>query len=85
MKPITFKYQSCILEKPKDMTDEECAPLPVFIQGTAKISKWELSEKEIGQVKKEGFIWIIVYGDIHPPIHAMAIAEEDMFRKQLIN
>ena len=46
MNPINFKEATKVLRKPKNMTDEECGPLPVYTDGINCVSCWKMSFKE---------------------------------------
>lgn len=70
MKPIKFKQATVELQKPENMTDEECSPLWVFIDNnTTCISCWRLSWKERFKLLFHGNIWLsILSGKTQPPV-----------------
>lgn len=71
MKPITFKEQTTILTKPKNMTDKECGSLGVYTDNSVCISKWV--ERNFWKRLKFLFnktVWITVHsGNTQPPIY----------------
>ncbi|MCK5607126.1 hypothetical protein KAR91_34905 [Candidatus Pacearchaeota archaeon] len=69
MKPIEFDEQSAVLGKPASMTDKECSSLPCFRDGVNVISKWELTEEELEEIKKTKCIYVnVLSGKSSPPI-----------------
>lgn len=69
MKPIEFKHQTKVLNKPENMTDEECQSLPVFSNGKQVISCWAMTWKERFQALLFGKVWLSVYsGHTQPPV-----------------
>lgn len=78
MKPVEFKEMNTVLNKPDNMTDDECQSLPCFRDGQQTISKWELDEAEKKHVAEKGYIWIrVLAGPTSPPI--LPEAEETVF------
>jgi len=79
--PISFPEQNMIYNKPVDMTDEECSPLPTLTDGSTIVSCWQLSPEELEHIQKTGVIWLGVLGYEHPPVFVTAISpiikEED--------
>lgn len=69
MRPVEFDEQTIILGKPEVMTDEECAPLPVFRDGKQVISCWELTKEDLEEVARTGKVYLCVTGGSHPPLH----------------
>ena len=69
MKPISFKEQNKVLEKPVNMTDDECQPLPVWTDGSQCISCWHLSFRERLRALFTGRVWLSVTGtETQPPV-----------------
>lgn len=69
MKAVKFKEQNAILKKPHSMSEKECSSLPCFMDGKNVISRWELSEKELEEIKKTKCIYIsVLSGGSSPPI-----------------
>jgi len=69
MKPVKFKEHNLNLTAPPGMSEEECAPLPVFTDGQQCISCWELSAEEIEKVRRTGRIWLsVMSGNTQPPV-----------------
>jgi len=69
MKPITFPEQTKVLGKPANMTDEECAPLPVCCVEGQVISCWGLTWRERIRVLLGGRLWLCVLsGQTQPPV-----------------
>ena len=71
MKPATFSEQNKELQKPSDMTEAECSPLPIYTDGHICISLWEATWKERIVFLIRGKLWIQVHsGQTQPPIAA---------------
>ena len=74
MKPIQFPESNIVLNKPDEMTDEECMPLPVCVCRDSEdlpliISCWEPTPEEWNALRKQGRIYIaIVSEEYHPPL-----------------
>jgi hypothetical protein len=69
MKPIPFNEATNVLQKPDNMTDEECTSLPVFRDGKVCISLWKASLFERIKFMITGKIWIwVLSGKTQPPI-----------------
>jgi len=67
--PIPFKQANQILRRPESMTAEECCSLEVCNTGDGFISRWQLEDREIEELKRNGGkIYIVIWGQIHPPI-----------------
>lgn len=71
MKPKNFKEATKVLQKPEDMTNEECSSLSVWNDGKQCISCWKpsIKEKVISIFTKDkrlhtlaGFIISLVFG-----------------------
>jgi len=81
MRPIAFPEQTKVLQKPAGMTDEECAPLPVFNDGKQSISCWRPSWRERLSILVFGRVWCSVLGgQTQPPIWLMGA--RSCFEKQ---
>jgi len=72
MKPVLFKGFNHILKRPSNMTEEECADLPVHVDGRYAISCWRLSWKDLIQVIIHRRVWLWVYSRAHPPVSVEA-------------
>jgi len=69
VKPISFPQSNRTLNKPSDMTDEECLPLPIYTDGEHCISLWEPSFRERLSVLFRGRVWLWVKnGSNQPPV-----------------
>ena len=69
MRAVEFDEQTVILGKPIGMTDEECAPLPVFRDGEQVISCWELNKEDLEEINKTGKIYLSIFsGKTQPPV-----------------
>jgi hypothetical protein len=69
MKPIKFEQVNRILNKPADMTDEECQPLPVYTDGRDCLSCWKLTFWERVSCLIHGRVWLcILSGETQPPV-----------------
>lgn len=70
MRPIEFPEQTKILQKPKDMTDEECQPMAVWSDGKQCISCWVGNWKERLKFLFSGRIYLSVITGMstQPPV-----------------
>jgi hypothetical protein len=69
MIPIGFFEQTRVLRKPANMTDEECAPLPIHTDGKQCISCWQPSWRELIEIIFRRRVWIgVLSGQTQPPI-----------------
>lgn len=68
MNPITFKEKTRTLQKPPNMTDDECSPLDVYCDGKQCISLWKLSLRERFSALIYGKVWLyVLMGETQPP------------------
>jgi len=69
LKAITFKEGNRILNRPADMTEEECGALLVFTDGDQCISCWAMSFRQRLKVLFFGRIWLgVLSGNTQPPV-----------------
>ncbi len=69
MKPIEFKEQTKILQKPEGWTNEQCSPLAVFNDGRQNISCWVGDLRDRLKFLLTGKIWLRVHsGTTQPPV-----------------
>ena len=71
--PIEFPEQNYVLGKPKDWTDEQCVPLPCFIDQSQVVSCWQLTQQECEEIGRTGKLFIGVAGATTPPIWITSI------------
>ncbi len=73
MEACGFDESNCVLDKPQDMTHEQCTSLEVWRgpnqEGiTQVISCWKLTKEEVDELLKTGRIWVIIAGKTMPPL-----------------
>ena len=69
MKPIWFSEAESELQRPASMTDDECAPLPVYKTGEQCISCWQPTHRERLSILFYGRVWLWVwFGNTQPPV-----------------
>ena len=70
MKPIKFKEHTSILNKPVNMTDEQCVPLPVWnVDSQTCVSCWQGSWTERLRFLITGKIYLgVMSGLSQPPV-----------------
>ena len=73
MLPITFKEMNFVLEKPPEMTDEQCMSLPVYRGRDADgfpiiVSCWKLSYEDLQLIQQTGCVYLTVSGTGMPPV-----------------
>lgn len=75
--PIKFQQANDVLLPPENMTEEQCATLPIFRGKTSDmisdcvVSCWQLSDEELEEVKRTGKVFVGALGKTHPPIFIM--------------
>lgn len=79
--PIDFPESNRNWKKPSSMTDEECGPLPAFVDDTHSVSCWQLSQMELEEVQRTGVVWLGVCGS-QPPVW---VTGERPFLKETID
>lgn len=73
MEAISFDEENEILNKPEELTVDECAPLPIW-RGQldngwdAIISCWKINAQELEEIIRTGRIWIIALGQEMCPL-----------------
>ena len=69
MKPVHFKESNKILQRPGDMTDDECGTLSVYTDNTQCVSCWKPSFIERLSILIFGRVWLSVFsGQTQPPV-----------------
>ncbi len=75
--PIGFPQANLILNRPKGMSAEECSSLEVYRDSEHVVSRWQLTDEDIAELKRNGNkIWIWMWARAVPPI---AISAETPF------
>lgn len=69
----SFAESNAVMEKPPDMSAEECAALAVCRTETAEgwplvISCWKLTKVEQELINQTGRVWLVVVGETMPPV-----------------
>lgn len=77
MIPIAFDEANDILDKPADMTRDECEPLQIcrasFDGSTPVIvSCWKLTKEEFEELQRTGRVYLIIWGHGMPPASIVA-------------
>jgi len=66
---MNFEEWNKVLLKPRDMSDSECAPLPIFTDGKTCVSCWKAGLMERFRVLFGGKVWLMVMsGTSQPPV-----------------
>jgi hypothetical protein len=76
--PIPFRQCNSIIKKPDGFTSKECCDLELYRDGKYCISKWQFTDIEIEELKKNNgkcFVWVL--GETMPPIY---ISPTDPFK-----
>ena len=67
--PIGFAQANTILQPPEGTPPGEVKTLEVFRNGSVCISRWQLSDAEIAELKANGGkIYLVVMGTTQPPV-----------------
>jgi hypothetical protein len=69
MEPSSFDESNHVLSRPSSMTDEQCAPLSVFVNPDPEIviSCWKLTGEELAEINRTGRVWLWIWGPTMPP------------------
>ena len=67
MKISEFKEQTKVLQKPGDMTDDECLPLPIYCNNEVCISLWKGNLIERIKFLFTGKVWLQVRSGMTQP------------------
>lgn len=67
----SFDESNHVLGRPTDMTEAECDPLSVFVDGKRVVSCWKLTADELAEVNRTGRVWLMVIGVTMPPALVM--------------
>lgn len=77
MKPIDFPQSSKVLQRPENMLDTDCKPLPIWSDGTECVSCWKPTWKERLRILIHGKVWLgVLSGRTQPPVF---ITGDDVF------
>ena len=69
MKPIDFKQSTKVLQRLSEVTDDGCASLHVWSDGTQCVSCWKLSLSERISLVFGGKVWLgVASGSTQPPV-----------------
>lgn len=73
MVPASFHESNDVLDRPVDMTDEQCEPLSIMRARTMDdvpvlVSCWKLTPEELAEVNRTGRVWLVVCGETMPPV-----------------
>lgn len=77
MVPTAFDGENLVLDKPKEMSHDECESLCVMKSQTSDgqpviVSCWKPSRCELELIQKTGRVWVIMYGTTMQPIAVQA-------------
>ena len=77
MVPTSFDESNMVLNRPPDMTDEQCGPLSVWVGNVTGpvgdvqptvVSCYKLTADELEEIRRTGRIWLGVLGNTMPPV-----------------
>jgi hypothetical protein len=74
MTPASFDESNVVLDKPQDMSYDECDALSVLRTETTEglpvvISCWKPTKEELDEIIKTGRVWLTIYGYTMPPAY----------------
>ncbi|MCM1543685.1 MAG: hypothetical protein NC110_00140 [Ruminococcus sp.] len=70
MKPIDFPQSTKVLQRPEEMLDTDCKPLPVWSDGKECVSCWRPTFKERLKILVSGKVWLsVLCGRTQPPVY----------------
>jgi hypothetical protein len=72
MFPTSFPESNAVLDKPPEMTYDECEALTVWMGSTEAgvgviISCWKPTKAELDEINRTGRVWLLIYGGAMPP------------------
>lgn len=80
MKPIKFPQANRVLQRPANMSENECEPLHVWSSDQQCISCWKPSVKERLNILFGGKVWLgVLSGGTQPPVY---VVSEKLFQSQ---
>lgn len=73
MEPTNFDESNGVLDKPRELTYDDCDPLSVLHTVTETgfpviVSCWKPTKEELLQIVKTGRVWLMVFGEGMPPV-----------------
>lgn len=72
MNLASFPESNAVLDKPRDMTYEQCEAASVF-KGVSSdghpivVTCWKATQAELDEINRTGRVWLYVYGETMPP------------------
>lgn len=67
--PIGFREANGIIQRPTNLSAVECSSLELFRDGKYCISRWQLTDEELEELKRNGGkIYLEVMGVTQPPV-----------------
>lgn len=73
--PIGFPEANDIIGRPPGMTAEECSSLELFRDGQYCVSRWQFTDEEIEELKRNsGKCYVMVMGATQPPVMITSIS-----------
>jgi hypothetical protein len=72
MYPTDFDQSNQVIDKPPDMTREECLPINAFIGESTEgypaiVTCWKPTKEELEEINRTGRVWCILYSHVIPP------------------
>ncbi len=76
MEPASFDESNDMLNRPKGMSDEECAPLCIFrdMETPTVISCWKVTKEELDEINRTGRVWLRIWGKSMPPAYVSGVS-----------
>lgn len=70
--PTSFEESDAYLNRPSEMSEEECDPLPIKrLKSSSGIplvtSCWKFTKEELEEINRTGRVWLTIAGDTMPP------------------
>lgn len=78
MELTSFNESNCVLNKPDDMTHEQCEPASAFkginVDGfPVVVTCWKCTKEELDEINKTGRVWLMVCGQTMQPSYVTGI------------
>jgi len=82
MRPVNFKGSNIVMEKPSNMTDEQCMPLNAFKGfddnvGNYFVTAWTPNKEDMEALQRGEPLYVMVCGSGLPPMSLYTMNEDN--------
>lgn len=76
MTPANFNESNCVLDRPGDMSADQCDPLCVWRGAVGDtpvvISCWKMTPDELAEITRTGRVWLMLVGHTMQPASVLS-------------